>query len=674
MSDTTYGGTLRSVTRSGIWKDVWQFRLRVAAVCAEMLLVAVAFSATIWASEPSEGHLWARHAVDALPYALTICFGAFLFFGTYKTMLRHAGITDAIRIGEAVLASSLIFAASSAIWRGAVRLPASFYVFDAGMLLSLLFVMHFGFRVFRVHKALGRRTGKRAIIIGGGNAGATVTRELALDADSNVLPVAILDDDPTMLGAEICGVPVVGKIDELRRVAREKGADEILVCIPSASRTAIRRILAKCLECQMPVRLLPTVKALADGCVSPRDLRAVQVDDVLQRDEIVYDRQVVASVVGGKVVLVTGAGGTIGSELSRQVAAANPRRLLLLDKSENSLFYTHLEITERFPNVSMKPLLADIVQRELINKIFAEEKPEIVFHAAAHKHVGLLEINPKEAIRNNVLGTRNVLLAAADAGVERFVNVSTDKAVSPSCFMGLSKKLTEMLTREVARTKSKRFMNVRFGNVAGSSGSVLQLFWDQVQQGKPLRVTDPSATRYFMRVSEAVYLIFRAAALGEGGETFILEMGEPLNIYELARTVSLVSGFVPEDELPIEFIGLRKGEKLHEELWEDWEDPRPTALGQILVISQVRRPDFSILEEANKLEGVLLASDKGETLETHLARLVPSFSARRQQKAEVRLAPPLPFERRRAKHLETKRQAEDQSSLLVLKARKAEPA
>jgi FlaA1/EpsC-like NDP-sugar epimerase len=345
-----------------------------------------------------------------------------------------------------------------------------------------------------------------------------------------------------------------------------------------------------------------------------------------------------------------------------------------LDKFENGLFYTHLEISERYPGLAVKPLLADIVQKDLVKKIFADEKPEIVFHAAAHKHVGLLEINPKEAIRNNVLGTRNVLLAASDAGVERFVNVSTDKAVSPSCFMGLSKKLTEMLTREVARTKSKRFMNVRFGNVAGSSGSVLKLFWDQVQEGKPLRVTDPSATRYFMRVSEAVYLIFRAAALGEGGETFILEMGEPLNIYELARTVSLVSGFVPEDELPIEFIGLRKGEKLHEELWEDWEDPRPTALGQILVISQVRRPDFSILEEANKLEAALLATDKGETLETHLARLVPSFSARRQQKAEVRLAPPLPFERRRAKHLATKHQVEDQSSLLVLKTRKAEPA
>jgi FlaA1/EpsC-like NDP-sugar epimerase len=533
--------------------------------------------------------------------------------------------------------------------------------------------MHFGLRIFRAQKALARRAGKRAVILGAGNAGATVTRALALNPDSRILPVAILDDDPLKQGAEICGVPVIGGLDRLKQVIREKNAEEILVCIPSASRVQTKAILMSCLECQIPVRLLPSVRELAGGVVSQRDLRSVQVDDVLRREEISCDPAAAISVVGDKVVLVTGAGGTIGSELSRQIAAANPRLLLLLDKSENNLFYTHLEISERYPNVATKPLLIDVVRKELVEKVFAEEKPEIVFHAAAHKHVGLLEMHPKEAIRNNVLGTRNMLLAAAEAEVERFVNISTDKAVNPRCFMGLSKKLTEMLTREISKTRSKRFMNVRFGNVAGSSGSVLKIFWDQVQQGKPLRVTDPSATRYFMRVSEAVYLIFRAAALGKGGETFILEMGEPVNIYELARTVSLVSGFVPEEELPIEFVGLREGEKLHEELWEDWEDPRPTELGQILVISQTSKPPFSVLQEADKLEE-LLASADSEQLEERLAELVPAFSANRQQKATVRFEGPEPFGGRNGRDKSLVDETAREESILVLKARKAELA
>jgi FlaA1/EpsC-like NDP-sugar epimerase len=675
MSEITYTDSLRSSGILGILADAWQSRLRVAVVCAETALVVVAFTAAVWIFEPSRGRSWARHAFGLLPYLLVICLGAFLYFGTYRSMLRHAGITDAIRIGEAVLASSLAFVAFSMAWRPYLDLPALFYLLESCFLVSLLFAMHFGFRVLRVQRALARRMGKRAIVVGAGYAGAAVAHELALDADSRVIPVALLDDDPVKHGAEICGVPVLGNIDKVKQVVRDKNADEILVCIPSASREQARAILMKCLDCQVPVRLLPTVAALADRRVSPRDLRALQIDDLLQRDEISYDAKVVSSVVGGKVVLVTGAGGTIGSELCRQVAAANPRLLLLLEKSENSLFYTHLEITERYPNAAVKPVLADIVQGDLIRKLFAEEKPQIVFHAAAHKHVGLLEMHPSEAIRNNVLGTRNVLLAAADSGVERFVNVSTDKAVNPSCFMGLSKKLTEMLTREFAQTKSRRFMSVRFGNVAGSSGSVLKLFWDQVQQGKPLRVTDPSATRYFMRVSEAVYLIFRAAALGRGGETFILEMGEPLNIYELARKVSLVSGFVPEEELPIEFVGLRKGEKLHEELWEDWENPRPTALGQILEISPTRKPEFSVLEEANRLETLLRSPGESALLESQLSRLVPSFSAKRQQqqqqnKTEPRFDAPLPFKGRDAKGLD----AGNRSSLIVLNARKAEPA
>lgn len=670
MSEITYSGLSRP---TAIWKELWQCRLRLAAVCAETVLAVVAYAAATRAFEGSQGHVWARHVLDALPYLLFIRFCTFIYFGTYRSMFRHAGITDAIRIGEAVATGSAVFAVASIIWRRPLQLPIGFYAIEGSALLFLLIAMHFGVRIFRVHKALIRRTGKRAVILGAGNAGATVARELAINPESQVLPVAILDDDPLKQRAEICGVPVVGGLDRLKHVVREKCAEEILVCIPSATQEKTREILMSCLECEIPVRLLPSVRELAGETVSQQDLRTLRVEDILRRDEISFDAEAVASIVGGKVVLVTGAGGTIGSELSRQIAAANPRLLLLLDKSENNLFYTHLEITEKFPHVATKPLLVDVVRNELVQRVFAEEKPQLVFHAAAHKHVGLLEMHPKEAIRNNVLGTRNVLLAAADADIERFVNVSTDKAVNPRCFMGLSKKLTEMLTREVARARSKRFMNVRFGNVAGSSGSVLKIFLDQVQKGRPLRVTDPSATRYFMRVSEAVYLIFRAAALGKGGETFILEMGDPVNIYELARTVSLVSGFVPEEELPIEFVGLRKGEKLHEELWEGWENPVPTELGQILTISQSRKPAFSVLDEVERLEETLESNEVRE-LERFVGRLVPSFSVNREEKAPSYFEPPEPFVGLDGRRSSIDQLARSEDSLLVLKARKAESA
>lgn len=626
MIETTYPGVVRSARVTSVAQDIWRCRMRIAAVCAEMALVVVAYVATISIFQGAKGEAWARHAVDALPYLLIIRFGCFLYFGTFKSMVRHAGIADAIRIAEAVLVGSFIFAGASVLWRRPLRFSPPFYAVDTTLLLGFLFAMHFGFRVFQAQRAMSRRYGKRAVILGAGYAGATVTRDLALDATSKVIPVAILDDDRVKHGADICGVPVVGSLDQLKRIVREKEVDEILMCIPSATRADTRRILTNCLECQVPVRLLPSVGQLVNGHVSQRDLRSIEIDDLIQRDEIAYDAAIVSSVVGGKTVLVTGAGGTIGSELSRQIAAANPRRLLLLDKSENSLFYSHLEISERFPQVEIKPLLVDITQNDVICRIFADEKPDIVFHAAAHKHVGLLEMHPAEAIRNNVLGTRNLLICAAEAGVERFVNVSTDKAVNPRCFMGLSKRITEMMTQEVAKTASTRFINVRFGNVAGSSGSVLKIFQDQVEKGKPLRVTDPCATRYFMRVSEAVYLIFRAAALGKGGDTFILEMGEPINIYELARTVSLASGFIPEEELPIEFVGLRQGEKLHEELWEDWEDPRPTELGQIFVISKIKRPSFSVLHETTKLEELLESGGDINKLTESVRRLVPSFS------------------------------------------------
>jgi FlaA1/EpsC-like NDP-sugar epimerase len=401
-------------------------------------------------------------------------------------------------------------------------------------------------------------------------------------------------------------------------------AEEILICIPSATPSQMKDILTVCRASRLPVRKLPSLTELADEKVSRCQLRSPKITDLLDRTEIRIDLQETRRIVGGKVVLVTGAGGSIGSELCRQIAQASPQKIILLDKSENSLFYVHREISQLCEASRVRPVLADILNRDRLRELFRSERPEIVFHAAAHKHVGLLELHPQEAIRNNVLGTRNVAEAAMECGAARFVNISTDKAVSPRSYMGLSKKLTELYIQDLARTHCKPFSNVRFGNVAGSSGSVLRLFWEQIQKGEPVLVTDPRATRYFMSVPEAVHLILRAAALGKGGETFVFEMGEPLNIYELAKTMALFAGLEPGRDLPIEFIGLKDGEKIEEELWADWEQPVHTKAEKILMIAQQNPLALGILGKIRKMESLLQCGDQEGLLE-YLSEIEPGF-------------------------------------------------
>jgi len=380
------------------------------------------------------------------------------------------------------------------------------------------------------------------------------------------------------------------------------------------------------------VRTLPSLSELVDGRVSRRDLRRPRIEDLLQREGIRVDVQQTRRIVGGKVVLVTGAGGSIGSELCRQIAEAGPRMLLLLDKSENSLFYVHRATCEQLGAERVKPLLADLVYKDRLREILRQERPEIIFHAAAHKHVGLLELHPQEAIRNNVLGTRNLAEAALECGTSRLVNISTDKAVSPRSYLGLSKKITELCVQELARIHGAKFSSVRFGNVAGSTGSVLRLFWEQIQKGGPIRVTDPRATRYFMSVPEAVHLILRAAALGNGGETFVFDMGEPLNIYELAKTMMLFAGLKPERDLAIEFTGLNKGEKISEELWEEWERPAATENERIMVVEQRNPQTAGILRKIERMEKYLAREDC-EGLLNYLAEFAPEFKKGRQADA-----------------------------------------
>ena len=605
---------------------VWQLRHRAMVLCVEGVLTGSAYAFSAFLLSEVYGPDWAWQILPrTLPWLVGLRLFSFLFFGTCKLSLRAASIPEFICISKAVSTISLAFYAITRLAVRDARLPAALFTLDWTVSILLLVGLHFGIRLYSAQRAIGRSGGRRALIIGAGDAGTKVLKELVLDVTAGIRPIGLVDDDPEKNRTTICGVPVLGGLQDLARLVRETHAEEVFICIPSATRSQMKFILARCRECGIPVRTLPSLAELVDGRVGLRDLRSVRIEDLLQREEVKADPAFVRDLVGDRVVLVTGAGGSIGSELCRQVASGGPRKLILLERSENSLFYINLELRDRFPAICLEPRLVDVTCRDRVRAIFESERPEIVFHAAAHKHVHLLELHPHEALRNNVLGTRNTATAARDFGAKRFVNISTDKAVKPRNYMGLSKKITELLVRELAQSSQTRFMSVRFGNVAGSTGSVLRLFRDQIQKGGPIRITDPRATRYFMTIAEAVCLILHAAAQGQGGETFVFDMGKPLNIYEIARAFSLFSGLTPGKDLLFEFTGLKEGEKISEELWESWETLKPTAHDRILALSDAGRVATGILEQVDEFER-LLASEDYEGLLLRCHKLFPEFA------------------------------------------------
>jgi FlaA1/EpsC-like NDP-sugar epimerase len=610
----------------------------ITILMAEVAIAGAAFLLTLFLFREALGvHEMLDAMIVFLAPVLVLRGAALAFFGVFRRSLRYASVADVIPIAGCAAASSLGWYAIYRVWDFGFVLPVGFFLVDALTFFASLAAFHFSVRSYHsiYCMVVGKApNAKRVIIVGAGDAGATVLNELVKDSHENIHPVALIDDDPTKKEMRICGVPVIGAVADLSKTVVRLDASEVLVCIPSATDAQMQHILTACRECGVPVRTLPDVSELVRGHVSSRDLRPVRIEDILPRKQAAMDRSLSQALVKGKVVLVTGAGGSIGSELSRQLAAAGPERLILFDKSENNLFHSHMAVQQAWPAIDVKPVLGDILDEHLLSELFTRERPNLVFHAAAFKHVGMMELHPYQAIKNNVLGTWRLLSAALASGVERFVNVSTDKAVNPCNYMGLSKKLAERLVREAAVLHGVRYVSVRFGNVAGSSGSVLQLFFDQIGKGGPLRVTDPRASRYFMSITEAAYLTMCAARLGRGGETFILDMGDPINIYELARTLSLFSGLAPEEELPIEFIGLREGEKIHEELWETWEKPRPTGHPQIFALEGSDPFPIHICSAIDKLAELVDAHDHDGVLAL-IDELAPEFAAERTSKAPI---------------------------------------
>jgi FlaA1/EpsC-like NDP-sugar epimerase len=507
----------------------------------------------------------------------------------YEAVLKAAITATVISVG----AITLLHPVTRGHPTSAVTLPASVIALFFLLMLVLLLGARFAVHLIadgRVRSFKGSRGARDVLIVGGGDGGRLVVRELARNPQLRLRPVGFVDDDPRKLGIKYeYGLRVLGttSADDLAKVLDEVEPDEVVIAIPSAPGTVRARVVTACRGRGIPVRTTPTVfELLRDGSgemAVTRQLREVRVEDVLGREPVRMELERVGSYLSGQVVLVTGAGGSIGSELCRQIARVAPRRLVLVDHAEDNLFEILRELEEDRHVRMAVPVLADCKEEERMREVLTEHRPAVVFHAAAYKHVAMMEVNPVEAIRNNALATRVVASLAGQLGVGRFVLVSTDKAVNPATVMGASKALAEWAVEDAAASHpATTYATVRFGNVLGSSGSVVPIFRRQIAAGGPVTVTDQRMTRYFMTIPEAVQLIIRAGSLGGSGEIFVLEMGEPVRIIDLAEAMIRLSGLEPEHDIAIEFVGARPGEKFHEDLFNPYERPQPTPAQRIV--------------------------------------------------------------------------------------------
>ena len=427
----------------------------------------------------------------------------------------------------------------------------------------------------------------RMIIVGAGNAGEGLLREMLRMSVARYDIVGFIDDDSKKWGARIHGVPVLGSTDRIKEIAEKRNVDEIAIAIPSATRKELRRVITLCEGANLRFSTVPDLVDIAAGQVSVSQMRDVDINDVLGREPVTLDIDLVSQFIKGKVVLITGAGGSIGSEMCRQVGLFEPKELLLLEQAENGLFFVERELRRTFPSMKIRAIICDCVDEERVDAIFRERQPDVVIHAAAHKHVPLMETNPGEAVKNNIVGTRNMARAADKHGVGHFVMISTDKAVNPTSIMGSSKRLAEMLIQCLNEHSDTDFVTVRFGNVLGSNGSVIPIFRQQIAQGGPVTVTHPDMRRYFMTIPEASQLVLQAATMGRGGEIFVLDMGEPVKIVDLARDLITLSGFRVGEDIEIEYTGVRPGEKLFEELAITGEGMQPTHHSKIAIWKNV---------------------------------------------------------------------------------------
>lgn len=553
--------------------------------------------------------------------SLLVKIPVYYLFGLYRRLWGYASTKELRLIIFAVTSASVLVSVIMILlltFKAFNGFPRSVLIIDWLLSIFLIGGTRFTIRlvadnVSTVSSSSRSLHAKRALIIGAGDAGALVVRELQKNPDLNLTPVGFLDDNPAKMKQQIHGVPVVGTLAEIGKVLEHRRVEEVIIAIPSSSGKVVRMVADVCRLRGIPFRTMPGIYELIGGKVSINRLREVDITDLLRRQPAHMQEELIGLTLTNKRVMVTGAGGSIGRELCRQITRWQPSHLILLGHGENSIFESLLELQETSPTLSLTPVIADVRDYQRIHNIFAVQKPDIVFHAAAHKHVPLMEMNVDEAIDNNVRGTRNVVRACEENNIERLVMISTDKAIRPANIMGATKRLSEMIVLDAAVRTGHAYSVVRFGNVLGSRGSVVPLFKHQIAAGGPVTITHPDMKRYFMTIPEAVYLVLQAAGLGSGGETFVLNMGQQVRILDLAEDLIRLSGLEPGKDIEIVFTGIRPGEKLSEDLWEEGNQFEPTQHPEIY---QFDDPSNLHGDELKKcIDQLLDHADKGKVEE-----------------------------------------------------------
>lgn len=599
----------QTVRRSGIVT----VNLALMAI-ANYLALSLRFDGSIPAPEMA---MWGQ----LLPWLLAIRALVFARFRLHGGLWRYTGIWDLKNILVAVGVSTVCFYALVRWVFGVVAYPRSVFIIDAILLVFLVG----GLRLFMrfPNSRLPQKTHKRVLIFGAGDAGEMIVRDMKRYPGREA--VGFVDDNLTKVGHRIHGVPVLGTRRDLKEIIEKYAPHEVLIAIPRAEAADLRGFVRSLQSYKIPITTLPNTRELLSGAVAVSQIRSLSIEDLLSRAPVGLEMTPVRELIAGRRVLVTGAGGSIGSELCRQIAAFGPAVLVLYERYENGLYAVANDLVSRSAQVSIAQVIGDVTDEHRLNAVMAEHRPQIVFHAAAHKHVPLMEANVCEAVKNNVIGTRMVAEAAERFGAEHFVLISTDKAVNPSSVMGCTKRVAELLLQGLGQRSATRFVTVRFGNVLGSNGSVVPLFASQISAGGPVTVTHPEIRRYFMMIPEAVLLVLHAAALGKGGELFVLDMGEQLKVLDLAKNLITLSGFVPDQDILIEFIGLRPGEKLYEELSAVDELLEPSTVEKVLSVrgrTAIVAPLLSY--QVWELEQAATRGD--ETAVIHLlAEIVPTF-------------------------------------------------
>jgi len=549
-----------------------KIKSRAAAFLHDLLMIPIAWMLAFWfrfnLSDIPESFL--SSAFNTLPLILFIQGASFWVYGLYRGVWKFASMPDVVRIVKAVITGVLIAMAVIFVLTRLTNVPRSVFPIYAVLLLLMVSGPRLVYRWLN-EKKYYIREGKRTLIIGAGSAGEILVRDLIKDDMHAYKPVGFIDDDSRKTGKEIHGIRVYGNNDQIGAIVKKLYIENILIAVPSATASEMQRIVESCEEINTPFQTLPRIQEIISGQVSRNELREVSIGDLLGRDTFELDWSQISVGLANKTVFVTGAGGSIGSELSRQVASLLPARLIVMDHSEYNLYNIEKEINEQYPNLNLTYVLGSVLDTVLLENIYQQYSPDMVFHAAAYKHVPLLENHTRSAALNNIIGTRNVAGLAEKYGIGQFLLVSTDKAVNPTNLMGSTKRIAELYVNNLARSSNTTFIIVRFGNVLGSAGSVLPLFQQQIKDGGPVTVTHPHITRYFMTIPEACQLILQANAIGSGGEIFVLNMGDPIKIDYMARQMIMLSGKVPDEDIVIKYTGLRAGEKLYEELFYDSE-------------------------------------------------------------------------------------------------------